>query len=66
MKKADDFKLLQMAWVFDMNFVPSLRIFKERGYLEALRDALPDTEAVRKAYAFVEKEMEKRVGDGEK
>jgi HD superfamily phosphohydrolase YqeK len=64
-KKADDFKLLQMAWVFDMNFAPSLRIFKERGYLEALRDALPETEEMRNAYAFVKKEMEKRVREGE-
>jgi hypothetical protein len=60
-KKSDDFKLLQMAWVFDMNFAPSLRIFKERGYLEELRDVLPDTDAVRKAYAFVETELERKI-----
>ena len=61
-QKANDLKLLQMAWVFDMNFIPSLRIFKEHGYLEALRDALPKTEEVMRAYEFVKAEMEKRAG----
>ena len=60
--KADDFKLLQMAWVFDMNFIPSLRLFRERGYLEALKDALPRTKEVAAAYEFVNAELEKRAG----
>jgi HD superfamily phosphohydrolase YqeK len=64
LKKANDFKLLQMAWVFDMNFIPSLKIFRQRGYLEALREALPETEEVKKAYEVVKTEMEKRVGEG--
>jgi HD superfamily phosphohydrolase YqeK len=61
---ANDFKLLQMAWVFDMNFAPSLELFHERGYLEILRDALPDTEEVRRAYRKVKQEMERRVEEG--
>lgn len=61
MHTVNDFKLLQMAWVFDMNFLPTLTLFKERGYLEALRDALPDTDGVRRAYEFVKREMERRV-----
>lgn len=61
-RTGNDFKLLQMAWVFDINFVPSLRLFQERGYLESFRNALPDTVEVREAYLFVKGEMEKRVG----
>jgi len=37
----NDFKLLQMGWVFDLNFPRSFEMVRERGYLEAIRDALP-------------------------
>ncbi len=39
----NDFKLYQMGWVYDLNFLRSLQIIKERGYLEMLRNALPES-----------------------
>ena len=39
----NDFKLYQMGWVYDLNFTRSLRIIRERGYLEMLRNSLPET-----------------------
>jgi hypothetical protein len=37
----NDFKLLQIGWVFDLNFPRSFELVLERRYLEAIRDALP-------------------------
>ena len=38
---ADDFKLLHLSWVFDLNFDESFRILAERGYIEALAGLMP-------------------------
>lgn len=37
----NDFKLYQMGWIYDFNFIRSLQIVKERGYLNMIRNALP-------------------------
>lgn len=37
----DDIKLLQLSWVYDLNFDASFEIMAERGYLEALAGLLP-------------------------
>lgn len=36
----NDLKLLQMGWVYDLNFPRSFRLLSERGYLETIRDAI--------------------------
>jgi HD domain len=37
----NDFKLLQMGWIYDVNFRRTFRIVREKGYLERIREALP-------------------------
>ena len=49
----DDFKLLQLSWVFDLNYVESFRILAERGYIEALAGLLPDQKGCREASEVV-------------
>jgi len=41
LKTADDFKLLQLSWVFDLNFDESFNILVERGYITSLAGLLP-------------------------
>ncbi len=36
-KNLNDFKLLQLGWVFDVNYLPTLRTLQKRKYLEKLR-----------------------------
>lgn len=50
---ADDFKLLQLSWVFDLNFAESFRIVAERGYIEALAGLLPAQPGCREASEVV-------------
>jgi hypothetical protein len=51
MKNLNDFKLLQMSWVFDLNFPRTFEIVKQRAYLEKIRDALPKDFAAERAFA---------------
>ena len=37
----NDFKLLQIGWIYDINFVPALHAVRERRYLEQIRTTLP-------------------------
>lgn len=37
----DDIKLLQLSWVYDLNFAESFNLMVERGYLETLASLLP-------------------------
>jgi putative nucleotidyltransferase with HDIG domain len=37
----NDFKLLQLAWLYDLNFTCSLRMVEERGYIRTLAAMLP-------------------------
>lgn len=38
----NDFKLLQISWVYDLNFATSRRILLERGHIQALASTLPE------------------------
>ncbi len=56
-----DFRMLQLAWVFDLNFVASLRMADERRCIDRLGAALPDVPEVRDAIAFVREQAALRL-----
>lgn len=62
MKTLNDFKLLQMAWIYDVNFPRTFQIVHERGYMEMIRDALPPTEKVADMYGTIRSYLEERIG----
>ena len=45
-KVLNDFKLLQISWVYDLNFATTKRLLLEREYLPKLAATLPDTTSV--------------------
>ncbi|MBS3775381.1 MAG: HD domain-containing protein [Bacteroidales bacterium] len=51
----NDFKLLQVGWVYDLNFSRSYEILKEKGFLEKIFDSLPDTKEVRQVREEIQK-----------
>jgi len=60
LKTLTDFKLLQIGWVYDLNFPVTFKIVLEKGYLESIRNALPRksaqvNEIYKRARAYVEK-----------
>ncbi|MBM7556569.1 HD domain-containing protein [Halanaerobacter jeridensis] len=55
-----DFKLLQMGWVFDINFGPSFTIIKEKEYIDRLYDTLPKTPATKEIYSKINSYLEQQ------
>lgn len=45
-KNFNDFKLLQIGWVYDVNFIPALSCVCERRYLQTIREYLPESETI--------------------
>jgi len=55
LKTLTDFKLLQMGWVYDLNFPMTFRIVREKKFLESIRDALPTSSSrVQEIYKLVQ------------
>ncbi len=61
LKTLNDFKLLQLTWLYDINFASSLQVVLERGYIEKIAGVLPDNtevvQAVDHARAFVNEKL---------
>ncbi len=58
---ADDFKLLQLSWAFDLNFAESFRILSARGYIETLAGLLPCQPGCREAVDMVRSYVKSRL-----
>lgn len=60
-KNEADVKILQLSWVFDINFKPSMEIILRNRYLEAIYNSLPKNDQVfeiyRKVKVFAENKM---------
>lgn len=62
----NDFKLLQIGWIYDINFQRSYEIIKERKYLDIIFDTLPGEPAIDElrhaTAAYLEEKSLARVG----
>ncbi|MFO8240910.1 MAG: HD domain-containing protein [Dissulfuribacterales bacterium] len=62
-KTLNDLKLLQMGWVYDLNFPRSFSLLSERGYLEMIRDAIyGESPRVEKIWTEIEKHLLQQKG----
>ena len=52
LKTLNDFKLLQISWVYDLNFVPSFQAVQNRKYIEKLEEILPQSKEIKKAVQY--------------
>jgi putative nucleotidyltransferase with HDIG domain len=57
MRNLNDFKLLQIGWVFDIYFQPTLKILCERHYLERIREVLPASEKINEVFKVVQEHV---------
>ncbi|MDI9571515.1 MAG: HD domain-containing protein [Pseudomonadota bacterium] len=60
----NDFKLLQMAWVYDLNFQPTFQLVYRRKYLESIRDTLPPSERIDRIYVELMSYLKEKAGNG--
>jgi len=63
LRTLNDFKLLQMGWVFDINFPRTFHLIRERGFLAMIRDALPESQQVLTIYSQIESYLERHCPD---
>ena len=60
LKNLNDFKLLQLGWIYDINFAPTFQRIQERAYLEKIRDALPKSEEVEEVFSMVQSYLDEQ------
>jgi len=53
-RNLNDFKLLQVGWIFDINFKPTLDCIKKRQYLEMIRGVLPKSEEINSIFNIIQ------------
>jgi len=55
----NDFKLLQISWVYDLNFCSTYRLLQQSGHIQALAATIPldaeGTQAVAQALAVIDR-----------
>jgi putative nucleotidyltransferase with HDIG domain len=61
LKSLNDFKLLQMAWIYDINYQPAFQMIQERNYLRKIRDTLPATEEIDHIYSKLMSYIEENI-----
>jgi hypothetical protein len=64
LKSLNDFKLLQLSWVFDLNFPTSFRLILERGYIDGLSKSLPKARDVENALTIVREFVDGKASEG--
>ena len=60
MTTLNDFKLLQISWVFDLNLRPTYRAVYERQYVEKIAATLPQTTEISEVVAKVQSYVKER------
>lgn len=63
LQSLNDFKLLQLSWVYDINFQSTLRLIIERGIVERLSATLPREQAVAEVLDTVRSYLERRANE---
>jgi len=52
LRNLNDFKLLQVGWVYGLNFPPAFERVRRRGYLDIIRRYLPTTEEIDRIFGM--------------
>jgi len=52
-KTLNDFKVVQMSWVFDLNFPYTFQVVQERNYMEKIRDAISNRTNANEIYSII-------------
>jgi hypothetical protein len=59
LRNLNDFKLLQLSWLYDLNFTSSRRMLSERGHIDAIAATLPSDAEIAEAVDFARAHLEK-------
>ena len=59
LRTVNDFKLLLLSWVFDLNFSFSIQLVKDRRYIEKIEAILPDSQETKKVLKHIHDYMDR-------
>jgi hypothetical protein len=57
----NDMKLLQLSWVYDVNFAATLKRMRERRLLKKVLDFLPDTHDIERVAKKISEYVDSRI-----
>lgn len=60
LRTLNDFGIMQLTWVYDLNFPVSFRLASERGYIERIISILPQTGEIARAVSTLRQHMQYR------
>lgn len=60
-KNINDLKLLQLSWLFDLNFTTSFRLLLQRDYISKVALGLPDTKEIENAIKYLNEFAKEKV-----
>lgn len=63
LKTLNDFKALQMGWVFDLNYKHTYEALKKRKYLEKIRDSISVSDKAQTLYKVTKEYLEKKISN---
>jgi HD superfamily phosphodiesterase len=63
LKTLNDFKMLQIGWLYDINFPRTLELIRERGYMEAIFNKLPKNKEVLRVYESISQYLDEKTGN---
>jgi hypothetical protein len=64
LKTLNDFKLLQLSWIFDLNFMTSFMLLTERDYISRIAATLPETHEILDTVARVSAYVRGKLNNG--
>ncbi|HDR16256.1 MAG TPA: HD domain-containing protein [Desulfobacteraceae bacterium] len=65
LKTLNDFKLLQIGWIYDMNFPRTFQIVRDKKYLEKIREVLPgDSARIAEIYQLACEHLDRHFSPG--
>jgi len=64
LKNWNDMKVLQLSWIYDINFVPALVRIKKQNYLQRILDYLPEDDNILRLRGIIFDYLDKRIDEG--
>ncbi|MBC2715505.1 MAG: HD domain-containing protein [Desulfobacteraceae bacterium] len=62
-KSLNDFKLLQVGWIFDINFDATLNAVRSRHYLEMIQAVLPETKKIQEIFHMIQTYLSEKINE---
>jgi hypothetical protein len=60
-KSLNDFKLMQLSWVYDLHYKPSFRLLSERAYIDKIISHLPQDKGIQEASSVLKEYVKERL-----